>query len=46
MRMTPAPAGGATPPPQPPAPAPAAKTDLSKPAPNQRRSGGRKPKTR
>jgi membrane protein insertase Oxa1/YidC/SpoIIIJ len=45
MRMTPAPAGGATPPP-PPAPAPPAKPDLAKPAPNQRRSGGRKPKPR
>jgi len=46
MRMTPAPAGGATPPPPPPAPTPAPGPDLSKPAPNQRRGGGRKPKPR
>jgi YidC/Oxa1 family membrane protein insertase len=47
MRM--APAGGTTPPPAPapaPKPAPAAGPDLAKPAPNQRRSGGRKPKPR
>jgi YidC/Oxa1 family membrane protein insertase len=45
--MNMAPAAGSTPPPAPaPAPASAAGPSLAKPAPNQRRGGGRKPKPR